>query len=171
MIDGAANTVQPITPPNQEPAVVAVNPVTNLIYVANSVSNNVSVIDGSTNTLLTTVTADAQPAAILVDPVNNLVYVANRNGGDITVIDSTFNTSTITFTSPLAPDELAFNPVLNIVYGASRGTGLGFQFFRKMEAKRLIRSVCSRAHLHPRWLPTRPRALMSMWSPTLPVFK
>ncbi len=129
VIDGAANTVQPISPPNQEPAVVAVNPVTNLIYVANSVSNNVSVIDGSTNTLLTTVTADAQPAAILVDPVNNLVYVANRSGGDITVIDSTFNTSTITFTSPLAPDELAFNPVLNSVYGASRGTGLGFQFF------------------------------------------
>src|SRR5277367_5151003 len=128
VIDGAANTVQPITPPNQEPAVVAVNPVTNLIYVANSVFNNVSVIDGSTNTLLTTVAADAQPAAILVDPVNNLVYVANRNGGDITVIDSAFNTSTITFTSPLGPDELAFNPVLNMVYGASQGAGLGFQF-------------------------------------------
>jgi YVTN family beta-propeller protein len=128
VIDGATNAVQPITPPNQEPAVVAVNPVTNLIYVANSVSNNVSVIDGSTNTLLTTVATDAQPAAIVVDPVNNLVYVANRNGGDVTVIDSAYNTSTITFASPISPDELAFNPVLNMVFGASRGSGLGFQF-------------------------------------------
>jgi YVTN family beta-propeller protein len=131
VIDGATNTVHPIMPPAPavETAVVAVNPVTNLIYVANSDSNDVSVIDGSTNTVIHTVAVGANPAAILVDPVNNLVYVANHDGGDITVIDSAFTPSTITFFQTLTPDELAFNPVLNTVYGASRGAGLAFQFF------------------------------------------
>jgi len=40
---------------------VAVNPVTNKVYVANNGSNNVTVIDGATN-VTTTVAAGTDPA-------------------------------------------------------------------------------------------------------------
>ena len=47
---------------------MAVNPVTNKIYVANYGSNNVTVIDGATNGT-TTVTAGNGPGAVAVNPV------------------------------------------------------------------------------------------------------
>ena len=43
------------------PFSVAVSPVTNKIYVANSASSNVTVIDGATNTVTTTVSAGTGP--------------------------------------------------------------------------------------------------------------
>ena len=44
-------------------ASVAVNPNTNLIYVANYVSDNVSVIDGASNTVVATVAVGSGPYA------------------------------------------------------------------------------------------------------------
>jgi DNA-binding beta-propeller fold protein YncE len=38
-----------VRPNASEPLAIVVNPVTNMVYVANFVSDNVSVIDGSTN--------------------------------------------------------------------------------------------------------------------------
>ena len=55
---------------------MAVNPVTNKIYVANIDSNNVTVIDGATNAT-TTVRRDPAPYAVAVNPVTNKIYVAN----------------------------------------------------------------------------------------------
>ena len=48
MIDGATNSTARVAP-GLSPVAVAVNPVTNKIYVANSNSNDVTVIDGATN--------------------------------------------------------------------------------------------------------------------------
>ena len=59
VIDGATNTTTTVAA-GSRPDAVAVNPVTNKIYVANSGSNNVTVIDGATNTT-TTVAAGAVP--------------------------------------------------------------------------------------------------------------
>jgi len=44
-----AETILPAVPAGTGPFAVAVNPVTNKIYVANSDSDNVTVIDGATN--------------------------------------------------------------------------------------------------------------------------
>ena len=132
VIDGATNTTPPdaISAPSQ-PFAVAVNPVTNTIYVANNNSNDVSVIDGVTDTLIgDPVGAGTSPDAIVVDPMNNLIYVANLNGNSVTVIDGSTNdgTHTINFNTPLTPDSLAFNPIRNTVYGASSAASLGFSF-------------------------------------------
>ena len=51
VIDGATNTTATVAP--GDPCAVAVNPVTNKIYVANDDSNNVTVIDGANNTTTT----------------------------------------------------------------------------------------------------------------------
>ena len=54
------------------PNAVAVNPVTNKIYVANYVSDNVTVIDGATNGT-TTVGVGTSPVAVAVNPVTNKI--------------------------------------------------------------------------------------------------
>ena len=76
------------------PAAVAVNPVTNKIYVANCSSNNVTVIDGATNAT----THGAPPGTILVavavNPVTNKIYVANYGSNNVTVIDGATNATT-----------------------------------------------------------------------------
>jgi YVTN family beta-propeller protein len=61
------------------PVAVVVNPVTNLIYVANSGSNSVSVIDGSSNTVTATVTSPEMlgPVGLAANPETNQVFVAN----------------------------------------------------------------------------------------------
>ncbi len=49
MIDGRTNTVAATVPADDGPWAVAVNPVSNMIYVANRLSDKVTVIDGRTN--------------------------------------------------------------------------------------------------------------------------
>ena len=78
----------------ETPIEVAVNPVTNKIYVANNSSNNVTVIDGATNAT-TTVAAGETPWAVAVNPVTNKIYVANYLGSNnVTVIDGATNATT-----------------------------------------------------------------------------
>ena len=74
------------------PRAVAVNPVTNKIYVANSNSNNVTVIDGATNSTAT-VAAGGFPFAVAVNPVTNKIYVANVNSNNVTVITPSTDTT------------------------------------------------------------------------------
>jgi len=57
---------------------VAVNPVTNKIYVANFLSKQCTVIDGATNATATVATGTS-PFAMAVNPVTNNIYVANQN--------------------------------------------------------------------------------------------
>ena len=56
---------------------MAVNPVTNKIYVANYDSDNVTVIDGATNDTTTGARRVVRPCAVAVNPVTNKIYVAN----------------------------------------------------------------------------------------------
>jgi YVTN family beta-propeller protein len=96
------------------PAAVAVNPVTNKIYVAIQSKNSVTVIDGATNTIAAA-NAGALPFAIAVNPVTNKVYVANANSNNVTVIDGASNT-TITVGAGTRPVAVAVNPVSNKIY-------------------------------------------------------
>jgi|SRR5579859_1244486 len=99
------------------PTAVAVNPLTNKIYVANSGSSNVTVIDGTTNATAT-VPVGATPSAVAVNPVTNRIYVANRNSSNVTVVDGATNT-TVTVTVGSVPDAIAVNPVTDQIYVAN----------------------------------------------------
>ena len=79
VIDGATNNTTTVAVGTLEalPHAVAVNPVTNQIYVANNSSNNVTVIDGATNNT-TTVAVGTDTYAVAVNPTTNQIYVANR---------------------------------------------------------------------------------------------
>ena len=112
-----AQTVTTTVTAGTVPFAVAVNPVTNKIYVANNSSNDVTVIDGATNTT-STVTAGTGPTAVAVNPVTNKIYVANLNSNNVTVIDGATNlTSTVTV--GMNPTAVAVNPVTNKIYVAN----------------------------------------------------
>ena len=91
VIDGATNATSTV-PAGDGPTAVAVNPVTNKMYVANHGSGNVTVIDGATNAT-STLTAGSSPSAVAVNPVTNKIYVANFGSASVTVIDGATNTT------------------------------------------------------------------------------
>jgi YVTN family beta-propeller protein len=107
----ASTTVAVGTNPQQ----IAVNPVTNRIYVSNLGDNTVSVIDGSTNTVVDTISVGTVPEQIAVNATTNMIYVANVDSGNISVIDG--STDIVVATMPSAATVfVAVNPVTNMIY-------------------------------------------------------
>ena len=99
---------------------VAINPVTNKIYVVNRDSANVTVIDGATNGT-TTVAAGTSPVAVAVNPVTNQIYVVNSGSANVTVIDGATN-NTATVAAGTNPRAVAVNPATNQIYVANSGS-------------------------------------------------
>jgi YVTN family beta-propeller protein len=102
------------------PVSLAVNPVTNKIYVANFSSNNVTIIDGATS-MTTTAAVGTSPLSLAVNPVTNKVYVANLNSNSVTVIDGPTQTTTVV-AAGLGPRSMAVNPITNQVF-VTNGSG------------------------------------------------
>ncbi|MBP7686434.1 MAG: hypothetical protein KA765_00925 [Thermoflexales bacterium] len=73
-IPARADTVLPPIPTGTNPIAIAVNPVTNKVYVVNQGSSTVTVIDGATNTAAATVDVATQAAAIAVNPATNKIW-------------------------------------------------------------------------------------------------
>jgi YVTN family beta-propeller protein len=132
VIDGATNLTTAVIDPNAiSPIALAVNSVTDKIYVANGFSGNVTVIDGATNSTVTVTDPNAiTPFAVAVNSVTNKIYVANNNNlgsfstmtGNVTVIDGATNaTTTITDPNAIAPVAVKVNPVTNKIYVANEG--------------------------------------------------
>jgi len=119
VIDGATNGTTTV-PTGVSPDAVAVDPVTNKVYVTNYGSHSVTVIDGASNAT-TTVSAGSNPCAAAVSPVTNKVYVANRGSDSVTVIDGATN-SAIPVAAGTSPSAVAVNPVTNRVYVANRNS-------------------------------------------------
>src|SRR5262245_28741744 len=65
------------------PQAVRVNPATGYAYVANSGSNNVTVL--SDTRLITPLPVGSSPQAIGVNPITGYIYVANMGSNNMTV--------------------------------------------------------------------------------------
>ncbi len=102
----------------QYPVDVAINAVTNKIYVACEIGT-VTVIDGATNET-TDVAAGKEPFAVAVNPVANEIYAVNGQSNNVTVIDGR-DLSTITVGVGNDPDAVAINPATNRTYVANFG--------------------------------------------------
>jgi YVTN family beta-propeller protein len=59
------------------------------VYVANSISNTVSVIDAKQDKVVANVTVDKSPNGIAIDSNTGKVYVANLNSDTVSVIANT----------------------------------------------------------------------------------
>jgi DNA-binding beta-propeller fold protein YncE len=96
---------------------VAVNPITNQIYVA-TFQGTVSVIDGRTNMIVDTISGILAnryaPNWIAVNPMTNRVYVATANG--IAVIDGAANRVLDTVTLEGSPVSVAMNYYTDKLY-------------------------------------------------------
>lgn len=102
-------------PVGNNPQQIALNAITNRVYVSNLTDNTVSVIDGATNTVVDTISVGMVPEQIAVNAITNMIYVANVNSDNISVIDG--STDIVVATIPSAATVfLAVNPVTNRLY-------------------------------------------------------
>jgi YVTN family beta-propeller protein len=101
---------------NSYPIGVAVNPLTNKIYVANELSNTVSMIDGSTDKVDAKINVGKSPYGITVNPLNNRIYVSNRDSGTVSVIDGSTNTQIANVSAGNRPVGVAVNPSNGLIY-------------------------------------------------------
>ena len=110
-------------PVGSVPIGVAVNATSNKIYVANSASNNISVIDGSSNTVIATVAdpSAVEPVAVAVNPTTNTIYVANLQSNNLSVIDGATNSVTATIPVGTSPSGVAVESQMNFIYVANTG--------------------------------------------------
>ena len=110
------------------PIAGAVSGFTGELYVANSVSNSVSIYSSS-NALVTTLAVGTDPTAVSYDLASNRMAVANTGSGSLTVISTT---NTIVTTIPLggtsAPDALAYAVSSGLTYVALNGSGVVYAY-------------------------------------------
>jgi DNA-binding beta-propeller fold protein YncE len=120
VIDGATSDTTSV-PMNSSPGAVAVNQVTNKIYVAcrNDSTFSVMVIGGATNDT-TRVSMDRYADALAVNPVTNKVYAAHYDTTNVTVIDGATNATT-TVAVGWSAIYMAVNSVTNKIYVVRSG--------------------------------------------------
>jgi len=103
----------------KNPSAVGVNPNTDMIYVANYSSNNVSVIDSNTNSVVTTISVGDWPDAVGVNPNTNKIYVANWGSNSVSVIDGETNSVATTISVGSGPEGIGVNASMNKIYVAN----------------------------------------------------
>ncbi len=118
-----AETVVATIPTGVGPKAIAIDSVTNMIYVANFGSRSVTIINGLTNAT-STVNVGEGPDLIAVNPATNKIYVAEDSSYDIlTIIDGASDTTiTLTELYPEHPSAIVMNPITNMLYAVSGST-------------------------------------------------
>src|SRR5688572_8920050 len=86
-----AQTLGPRYAVGANPIAVAVNAVTNKVYVANSDSDTVTVVNAGTGGTATVAVGD-RPFWVAINVDTNTIYVANRNSSNVTLIDGATDT-------------------------------------------------------------------------------
>lgn len=100
-----------------EPRSIVINPITNTIYVANYLSNTVSVLDGNNrDKVIANIRVGKSPAGLALDPTRNLLYVSNERLNSVSVIDGRTNQIKGNFTVGLSPTGIGINPITNVIY-------------------------------------------------------
>jgi DNA-binding beta-propeller fold protein YncE len=123
VIDGASNNSQTIAVA-ANPTSIALNPVTNQIYVSVGVfvpETNVTVIDGATNQTIATIPLDEfTPGPIAVNTAANEAYILLRHyhGSGVLILNgTTLQTSGVSGPDTLPPlASMAFNTRTNEIY-------------------------------------------------------
>ena len=99
----------------EQPFGLAVNSLTNILYVANSVSNTISVINGSNDKIIENIDVSNNPLHVAVNQIHNLVYVTHPNS--LSIIDAKNNTLIDKISiSVKEPMSLSVNEVAGRIY-------------------------------------------------------
>jgi len=86
-------------------------------YIANSISNNVSVINTTTNAVIATIPVGQTPTSVSVSPDGTRVYVTNQRSNTISVINTATNSviSTIAVAA-FSPTSVSVSPDGKLLY-------------------------------------------------------
>ncbi|MBY0547624.1 MAG: beta-propeller fold lactonase family protein [Candidatus Obscuribacterales bacterium] len=114
-IESVAATI----PVGASPTGIAVSPLANLVFVANTAANSVSVIDTASNAVVNTVAVGASPRGVAVSPDGSLVYVANSASDTVSVISTASGAVIKTISVPGGPAGVTFNSAGNMVFVTS----------------------------------------------------
>lgn len=128
VIDLSLNVIDYV-PVGTRPVAAAFNPVNLRVYVANLVSDNLSVIDAEALTEVSgsPLPTGQDPMGVGVNPVNGDIYVANSLSNSITVYDST---NTLVTTIPAVgqyPTSVTYNPENNSMYAVATNNNSVYQ--------------------------------------------
>ncbi len=129
IIDGATNTSTMLTDPKAfGPPALALNAVTNKIYVANPGRRrsefvppkvgSITVIDGAKRSI-TNITDPNGPHAVTVNPVTNKIFVVNGNGGVTVMEGATTRFRSVTDPNAGCPARVAVDSGRNKAYIAN----------------------------------------------------
>jgi YVTN family beta-propeller protein len=123
VVDLATSTVTATVAVGAVPGAMAVDPVTNTVYVANRSGHSISVIDGATNTVTATIplATTGFPNAVAVDTATDTVYAAiSGSSPGVAVINGTTNSVVTTIAGPSAPNAagIAYDQAAGTVYAA-----------------------------------------------------
>jgi YVTN family beta-propeller protein len=112
---------QRIMPVDSIPTSIAINPNTNMIYVANYGSNTTSIINGTTNSVVSAIDVGDTPDSIAVNPNTNMIYLANFGSNTVSVIDGTTNmlATAAEEIDVNVGEDIAVNPNTNMIYVAN----------------------------------------------------
>jgi len=106
-------------PDSTFPDGIAVNPVTNAVYVIENL-NSICIVDGNNDTTLS-VPGGEEPVAVAVNPVTNKAYVVNNGSSNVTVIEG-FGYTRELIDVGYSPGPIAVNSITNKIYvGCSNG--------------------------------------------------
>lgn len=119
VMDGATNARIAAIPVGSQPQHLAVNAVTNRIYVANVADHSVSVIDGATHTVLATVPVAHEPQQVRVNATANRIYVLSTLDQAVTVLDGVTHSVLATVPVGTEPRFMSVDAELGRVYVAN----------------------------------------------------
>jgi YVTN family beta-propeller protein len=122
VIDGTSNNLIVTVNMGTYTLGVAVDSVTNQIYVVNQNENGVFVIDGASNIVVGEATAFAY--AVAVNPITDQIYAVSPGGlvGTVSVINGSSNGVLATINVGNIPIALAVNPATHRIYVANQGS-------------------------------------------------
>lgn len=118
VVDGVTNQITSLTAGGSGTQVVGVNPVTDKAYIANSGSNNMTVVDGAVNTRAAFL--GAIPSASAVNPVTRILYTIDATGNSVAVYNAATGAST-TVSVGSNPSAIALNSITNQIYVRNAG--------------------------------------------------
>ena len=111
----------------QNPRAIAINPITNKVYVVYISSNDVSVLNGSTGAFIKRVTVGNSPREVQLNTVSNMIYVANEGSPPAKATVSVISGATDTVTgSPqvgVFPRAIVVNSATNQIYVGNQTGG------------------------------------------------
>ena len=123
MINTATNTVIATIPVGVEPNGVSVSPDGGRVYVANAISQNVSVINTASNTVIATIPVGIEPTGVAVSPDGGRVYVVNSVSYNVSVINTATNTVIATIPVGTEPVSVSITPDGGRAYVTNAASG------------------------------------------------